>query len=315
MRAGQIHRSSTAAQAETYLRLHAYPRLGHRPLGAIRRSEIQAWVKDRSSELAPGSAEVVYRWVSTTFKGAVGDRLIASSPCVRIALPKRADTEVVPLSVGEVKLLAAEVPERYRALIVFAAGTGLRQGECFGLTIDRVDFLRRHVRVDRQLIAARAGVPEFGPPKSKAGFRTVPMPEVVGSALAAHLARHGPGQSGLVFTNTHVKPLRRNTAGQMWHTAATKAALPGWATFHDLRHFYASLLIARGCSVKAVQKRLGHQSAMETLDTYGHLWPDSDDETRDAVGLLRSSRVGVPVIGTTFSGQSKMPCRREVATA
>jgi len=160
---------------------------------------------------------------------------------------------------------------------------GLRQGECFGLTIDRVDFLRRHVRVDRQLISARAGVPEFGPPKSRAGFRTVPMPEVVGASLAAHLARFGAGTAGLVFTNTLGKPLRRNTAGDMWHRAASHAGLPDWATFHDLRHFYASLLIARGCSVKAVQKRLGHQSAMETLDTYGHLWPDSDDETRDAV--------------------------------
>jgi integrase len=61
------------------------------------------------------------------------------------------------------------------------------------------------------------------------------------------------------------------------------------ATFHDLRHFYASLLIANGCSVKAVQKRLGHQSAMETLDTYGHLWPDRDDETREAVDLVLGS--------------------------
>src|SRR5207253_3315207 len=108
------------------------------------------------------------------------------------------DTEVVPLSVSEVEALIAEVPERFSALIVFAAGMGLRQGECFGLTVDRVDFLRPQVRVDRQLIAARDGVPEFGPPKSKAGFRTVPMPEVVGSALAAHLARHGHGPAGLV---------------------------------------------------------------------------------------------------------------------
>ncbi|MCA1705646.1 MAG: tyrosine-type recombinase/integrase, partial [Actinobacteria bacterium] len=62
-----------------------------------------------------------------------------------------------------------------------------------------------------------------------------------------------------------------------------RANLPDWATFHDLRHFYASLLIARGCSVKSVQRRLGHQPAVETLDIYGHLWPDSDDETRNAV--------------------------------
>jgi integrase len=282
-RAGQVHRPNTATQAETYLRLHAYPTLGRRPIGAIRRSEVQAWVKEQSGVLAPGSVKLVYRWVSTIFKAAVADRLIASSPCIRIALPKRADTEVIPLSVSDVEALAGAVPDRYRALIVFAAGMGMRQGECFGLTVDRVDFLRKHVRVDRQLIAVRAAVPEFGPPKSKAGFRTIPMPELVGGALAAHLSRYAAGPAGLVFTNTLGHPLRRSTAGDMWHRAADQAGLPAWATFHDLRHFYASLLIARGCSVKVIQRRLGHQSAVETLDTYGHLWPDSDDETRDAV--------------------------------
>jgi integrase len=285
-RAAQIHRPSTATQAESYLRLHAYPTLGRRPLGAIRRSEIQGWVKTISATLAPGSVELTYRWVASIFKAAVADRLIAASPCIRISLPKRADTEVVPLGVDQVAALVDAVPDRYRALIVFAAGTGLRQGECFGLSVDRVDFLRRGIRVDRQLTAATGGVPVFGPPKSKAGFRTVPMPDVVGAAVAEHLARYGTGSSGLVFTNTAGRPLRRNTAGAMWHQAAGTAGLPGWATFHDLRHFYASLLIARGCSVKAVQKRLGHQSAMETLDTYGHLWPDSDDETRTAVDAV-----------------------------
>jgi integrase len=219
----------------------------------------------------------------------VGDRLIASSPCIGITLPKRADAEVVPLSVDQVEALAVAVPDRYRGLIVFAAGMGLRQGECFGLTVDRIDFLRRHVRVDRQLVSASAGIPEFGPPKSKAGFRTVPMPDVVGSALAAHIARHGRGVGGLVFTNSLGNPLRRNTFGDMWRRAAQSAGLPDSATFHDLRHFYTSLLIARGCSVKTVQRRLGHQSATETLDTYGHLWPDSDDETREAVDHVLAS--------------------------
>ena len=53
--------------------------------------------------------------------------------------------------------------------------------------------------------------------------------------------------------------------------------------FHDLRHFYASLLINHGESVKVVQARLGHASASETLDTYAHLWPDNEDRTRAAV--------------------------------
>ena len=157
--------------------------------------------------------------MSTIFKAAVGARLIASSPCVGINVPKRNDAEVVPLSVSEVEAMAAAVADRYRALIVFVAGMGLRQGECFGLTVDRVDFLRRQVRVDRQLVSALRGVPEFGPPKSKAGFRTVPMPDVVGTALAAHLARYRPGRFGLVFTSGTGNPLRRNTACHMWHRA------------------------------------------------------------------------------------------------
>ena len=55
------------------------------------------------------------------------------------------------------------------------------------------------------------------------------------------------------------------------------------SVFHALRHYYASLLIRHGESVKTVQSRLGHASAVETLDTYSHLWPDSDDRTRDAI--------------------------------
>jgi len=197
-RAGQVHRPSTAAQAESYLRLHAYPFIGHRPIGSIRRSEVQAWVKGRSEVLAPGSVEVVYRWVAAIFKAAVGDQLIGASPCNRIALPKREDGEVVPLTAAQVQEMADACPDRYRALVVLAAGTGLRQGECFGLSVDRVDFLHRQVRVNRQLVGAKGGVPEFGPPKSKAGFRTVPLPDVVSTVLAEHLARYRRGSSDLI---------------------------------------------------------------------------------------------------------------------
>lgn len=282
-RAGQMHRASTAAQAESFLRVHAYPFLGKRELGTVRRSEIQAWVKHRSEVLAPATVEVVYRWVATIFKAAVADRLIPSSPCVNVKLPKKDAAELVPLTTAEVERLVAAMPERYRALIVFDAGMGMRQGECFGLTVDRIDFLRRQVRVDRQLINALGGTPTFGPPKSQAGFRTVPIPAVVANVLSAHLTHFPIGPTGLVFTNKFGRPLQRSAFGSAWHRAAREAEIPEWATFHDLRHFYASLLISRGCSVKAVQRRLGHQSAMETLDTYSHLWPDSDDETRDAV--------------------------------
>jgi integrase len=66
--------------------------------------------------------------------------------------------------------------------------------------------------------------------------------------------------------------------------------LPEGFRFHDLRHYYASLLIASGADVKVVQARLRHRSAKTTLDTYGHLWPDRDDATRTAVETVLVAR-------------------------
>lgn len=68
------------------------------------------------------------------------------------------------------------------------------------------------------------------------------------------------------------------------------AGLPAGFRYHDLRHYFASLLIASGADVKVVQARLRHASAATTLDTYGHLWPDSDESTRSAVAAVFAVR-------------------------
>jgi integrase len=77
---------------------------------------------------------------------------------------------------------------------------------------------------------------------------------------------------------------------EVWGTARKRAGLPAWATPHDLRHHYASILIASGASVKVVQTRLGHRSAKTTLDTYGHLFHDEEDRTRQAVDAAFAAR-------------------------
>jgi len=66
--------------------------------------------------------------------------------------------------------------------------------------------------------------------------------------------------------------------------------LPEEFTFHDLRHYLASLLIASGADIKTVQARMRHASARNTLDTYSHLWPDADESTRTAVGAAIMQR-------------------------
>lgn len=284
------HRPSTAAQVETHLRRHVYPTFGDRPIGEIRPSEVKAWVKDRSSALAPATVEVVYRYFATIMRSAVEDQRITKWPCVKVNLPKVERSVIVPMAVDDVERLVAAMPTRLRAIVTLAAGTGLRAGECLGLTVDRVDVLRRTVRVDRQLAAG--GTSRFGPPKTDTSIRTVPLPQSVADALAAHLAEFPAGEDGLIFTNPDSGPVRRSTYWDAWRRAVIAAGLEPGSRFHELRHFYASLLIHYGESVKVVQSRLGHKSATETLDTYGHLWPDSEERTRAAVDdVLGSSCV------------------------
>jgi integrase len=194
--------------------------------------------------------------------------------------------QVSPLPLEAVEALTNAVPPRYRALVVLAAGTGLRQGECFGLTLDRLQVLRRQVVVDRQLVVLRRQGPTLAPPKTRASYRTVPLPGVVVDELAAHLSHWPVASDGFVFTSDRGEPIRANRFSDTWRAAVARADLPRDTHFHDLRHFYASLLIFHGESVKVVQSRLGHASASETLDTYSHLWPDSEDRTRQAVDLV-----------------------------
>jgi integrase len=69
------------------------------------------------------------------------------------------------------------------------------------------------------------------------------------------------------------------------------ADLPEGFSFHDLRHYLASLLIASGADIKTAQARMRHATARTTLDTYGHLWPDADESTRTAVGAVIADRL------------------------
>ena len=176
--------------------------------------------------------------------------------------------------------------------MVLAAGTGVRQGEAFGVGLRNLDLMRRTLKIDQQVQVLPGGPPFLAPPKTVASHRTIPLPQLVVDAVAAHIAEFPvTNELGLVFTNTHDRAIRRSSFHEVWAVAVKAADLPTGTHFHELRHYYASLLIRHGESVKTVQVRLGHASARETLDTYSHLWPDSEDRTRDAVdNVLRADR-------------------------
>ena len=281
--AGQVWRPTTAEGVRRRLEHHVLPYLGDVPLATLRPGQLQAWVKGRSEELAPSTVQVLVQTVRSVLLAAVNDRLIASSPANGLRLPKAEHTEVVPLSVEQVTAVREAMQERFQAAVTVAAGAGLRQGELFGLSVDRVDFLRRTITVDRQLVTVTGEGPHLASPKTESSRRTIPVPDVVLSAMSAHLSKFPTGPDGLIFTTERGQPVTRNRSGHLWRAAAKRAKLPEDTSWHDLRHFYASVLIRAGESVKVVQKRLGHASAAVTLDTYTHLWPSDEDRTRGAI--------------------------------
>jgi integrase len=172
---------------------------------------------------------------------------------------------------------------------VLEAAVGKRQAEASALTTDRIDWLRRTVRVDRQW----SQVNGWAPPKTRASTRTVPVAAEVLEVLSHHIAEHGTGPDGVLVHWGHgVGPMGHAAWARSMRLAVAGAGLAD-VRYHDLRHHYASKLIAAGCSVKAVQSALGHEKASTTLDCYGHLWPGDEDRIRAAVATAWAAPVSL----------------------
>ena len=277
-------RPTTLLKYEQFLRLNINPRIGDRPLVTIRPSHIQAMAAALGDHLSPGVVRSNVVLTSSILKAAVLDRRLATNPCVGVKLPQVLKDRVEVMTTEQVVALQDAMDPEWQALVVLGAGAGLRQGEALGVTRDRIDFLRRQLRVDRQLMNLPKQAPRLVPVKTRSSARTIPLPQVVVDTLAAHLATFPT--AGLIF-----RPITRQLFSKVFHAAVTRAGLPTSITYHDLRHYYASLLIRHGESIKTVQERLGHSSAVTTLNTYSHLWPDSDDRTRAAVDEVLGASV------------------------
>lgn len=271
--AEQIHqRSSSITAIKTKLDNQILPALGDYPLADLEREVIQAAVTRWAETLAPTTVEIAYRYLVGMLHHAVRDRRMITNPCVRINLPSTSKGLVVPPTVEQVQGLIEHLPEPFPRFAVLVAASGLRGGEARGLEWDRV----RHVdegavlKIDRQW--SRGG---WAPVKTESSDRSLSVGVVTRDAL-------GGRGDGPVFVGRGGAPISDTTAWKAWRVAAPKVGLDERGGWHQLRHFHASLLIAGGASPVAVAGRLGHKNAIETLKTYGHLWPDDDVKMRDA---------------------------------
>ena len=302
-------RESTYANYDIYYRKHISPVLGNRPMSRLRRTDILLLVRTLEDKgLKPSTVRSIYNIASMILRSAVYDRKILVSPCFKISLPEIDPRTLAVFTPDQVRLIIDTARPQYRAALVTAFGTGLRQAEVLGLTIDNVNLLRRELYVEQQLLTPMGpGAPYLTPKlKTKASRRVVPLPQFVIDALAAHIATYGVGPDGLLFRNTRGTGWRRGSFNDsVWKPTLRRAGLDTGYGMHATRHTYASTLIAQGQHPRVIQARLGHKSIVETMDTYGHLFPDAHDETARALDAAFGI-VNVPtgVIDTTVTSDA-----------
>jgi integrase len=303
-RKNQLHREQTRTLVERSLRLYINPLIGDLPLGAVRPKHIQKVVNECTKKLEPSVVEVVYGYVASIYRAALREPVIGRSPCVGIHLPAKGVKRIRPLDAVTVEMLAEALPSKYRAIPRTAAGTGLRPGETFGLEIDCIDFERKELHVRQQLITSseQPHIAYLAEPKTPQSNRMVPITQGVIDMISAYLDefpatevevedRTDPRKpksrtAELIFTTTQGNPIKRQTWGDIWRPAARTAGLPARTGLHICRHTYASALIRFGESPKTVQVLMGHKNPTITLNTYLHLWPDSDDRARQAIEAM-----------------------------
>jgi integrase len=205
-------RESSRARDEGYLRLHVIPHFGSIPLAQIERRSVQQWVAKLSDKgLAPATVRACHRLLSGMLAEAVEAKLIGETPCRGIKLPRVPRTEQRYLTALEVERVAQVIGDHFAPLIYSAAYLGGRWGELVGLKRERLNLLKRQVRIVGTLEEVRGKLRYVDETKTTASRRLVTIPAFLCDILAGHLERH-PGE--FVFTTTTGAMLRRSNFGR-----------------------------------------------------------------------------------------------------
>lgn len=251
-------------------------------LGAVRPSPVKTWTSQLASEgLADSYVYALHALLAQLYTEAMHDGLVPEFPCSRRTAPAAGKQRPCVATTEQVWALHDAMPEHLRALILLGVFAGLRLAEACGLRCSDVDFMRGVVTPEVQYPAE--------PLKTNTSRTSVPVPHSLALELSAHVAAYSSGATVLVDQwGNQLAPWTLERA--IRSARAREPGLPPRFRYCDLRHYLASLLIAAGPDVKVVQTRLRHSSATTTLNTYTHLWPDSDDTTRAAINDVMTAR-------------------------
>lgn len=263
-------RPRTVELYEWLLRKHLEPQFGMTKLGDLTTSMVRQW---RSGLILSGVSETVtakaYRLLRAILNTAVQeDEILSRNPCRIKGADRETAAERPVLTVPQVFRLAGQMRyQRLRALILVAAFGALRWGEATALRRQDIAEDGSWVRVAVAHTEVTGKGIVVGPPKSRAGVRTVTMPLAVRGEIVRHMQTYvGSGPDALVFTGPKGGALRRAHFNNLVHWVPTVRALglPG-LHFHDLRHTGNHFAAQTGASTKELMARMGHDDMRAAL--------------------------------------------------
>jgi integrase len=266
---------------------HVTPYIGAIPLSRLDTPTVREW---RTTLLAAGVSQTMaakaYRLLRAVLMTAVKeDELIRVNPCRIPGADQEKASERPVLTVAQVFALAERVPKRFRSLILLTTFACLRWGEVTALQRCDVDTDAGTVRIRQAFVEHRGTGLILGPPKSRAGMRTVAIPSAVLPALRTHFYNHvGAEPDAFVFTGEAGRPIWRGSFNKLvkWSEAVAAVGAAG-LHFHDLRHTGNTLASrAPGASLRDLMARMGHDSPRAAL-IYQHTNSEADRAIADAV--------------------------------
>lgn len=289
--------------------VHVQPKWGRRKLNSITWIQVQDWISNEVKGHA--TQKKVLELLRHLMVAALRDRRISINPTLDIEVspaPAKHPDELIPPTAAQCELIRQHLTDYYLPLVVFAEETGMRWGEYTGLRASCVDLGSATVKVKEVLIDDRGQIRRKPAPKSRAGFRTVPLTPAAVAAVETMMTRWLPPatespigdgedvhEEELVFRGPRGGALTRPNFRRHWIPAIQAAGLARevinpetgrkeiWPRVHDLRHTFATRLKDAGVPEKDVQVIMGHERGGRVTWLYQHAGPELVEEVRSAL--------------------------------
>lgn len=260
-----------------YLKNHLLPYFGKLKLCEITPLAVNEFVAQELETGRRNSTVNKYtKLMSQIYSFMIDMDIVVKNPLARIkSLKEERSEEIRSLSTEETKILLSKTKEIYPdfyPLLFTALFTGMRQGELMGLTWDSINWITRKITVDKNFTHGQVGTTKTGK------VRKVDMSLELVKVLKEWRLACPKGEHNLVFPNGDGGYQDANNMIKRRFKPALNRAGIDSLRFHDLRHTYASLLLANGAPMKYVQHQLGHSSIKMTMDLYTHLLPEVNEQ-------------------------------------